>query len=149
MEIHWPIFVQESGGWVTCHREADEVTSIEMYDVEDKEAAWDSDGQPLSLYWDIPVSKQRRFPEWDSGGTAKVKVIPGPPQPDKLREALLAFARKHNPHEPFKSDETDPCKLFLAAEAHALRNTLSARIARFFRRWRARRKSGTAQDKES
>ena len=152
MDIHWPIFVKDTDGYMFSSKDADDFAgTVERYDVEDNEySGWDSDGQPLSIYWHDPASKARKSSRWYcpySSGSAKVRVALGPPQPDTLREAIIAYARMSNPHEPFESDETDPCTLFLAAEAHALRNTLSARIARFVRKWRARRKSGTAQNK--
>lgn len=148
MDIHWPIFVQETDGCMFCCKDAEAFAAdIERYDIEDNEyTGWDREGQPVSFYWHDPASKARKSSRWYcsySSGSAKVRVIPGPPQPDKLRKAIIAFARMANPHETFESDERDPCRLFSAVEAHARRNTLSARIARFFRGLTGRKESGS------
>lgn len=108
MKINYPLFLQDRDKWMFVIKDSVELNShLEHIDIEDKEyIAWDMAGLPLELYLD-----QREI---------KVTTVFNESQVDKLKEAILSYAKLAGPKVPFvyHGSEGNIIELFKAVEEH-------------------------------
>lgn len=80
MTIQFPIFLQDTDGYMYKVDSADDLGSVEVIDVEEDEyRAWDAVGLPVALYVDA--------------GRIRVRAIASEPNVNELRAAILRYAR--------------------------------------------------------
>jgi len=108
MEIRWPVFLKDRDGWMNILKSMDQIqVELEEIDIRDNEyTTWDSRGLPLQLYLDE--------------GKIKIRFLSEEVQLDKLKEAILNYAKLYRPEAPFvyHGFEDNIIELFKAVEEH-------------------------------
>lgn len=108
MQIEYPIFVKDRDSWVSIVH--NDINELEIIDVEDREfvGCWDKNGLPLRLYLEGDEKKKE----------IKVEVESDITQLDKLKEAILGYAKLARPKESFNyfGPQDNVVELFKAAE---------------------------------
>jgi hypothetical protein len=78
---------------------------LEVIDIENNEyIGWDKEGKPIELYLD--------------NGKIRVRSQSEIPEKEKLKEALLNYAKIRNPKKEFKDQGWDVVELFQKVEKH-------------------------------
>lgn len=124
MEIAYPIFLQDRDKYMYMITSASEVSEeLENIDIEEREyISWDAKGRPLEFYL--------------KDNEIKNKIISSEPQLEKLKEAILSYAKVVRPKSPFiySGSEENMFELFKAVEEHIKSESVIKKLKRLFRK---------------